>query len=78
MQISVTGLAARASAKDRASLAPKAIKASAFPGDRFHTVIGCPAASIARASADPINPNPIQEIRLIAVLPLRSANDDAR
>lgn len=54
-----SGLDATAAATDPAAPAPSATSAAALPGLRFHTVVGWPARTNARASAEPMSPSPM-------------------
>src|SRR5690606_10673126 len=58
VQLMTTALAVRASATSILCSAPAATSDAARWGVRFHTVVGCPAASKAPASARPIEPIP--------------------
>jgi hypothetical protein len=57
-QTTTTGEARTASAAVVTSAAPCSTRPSALPGDRFHTVVRCPASTRAAARALPISPSP--------------------
>lgn len=64
-----SGLAATAAAMLSWWAAPLATSGAAFAGLRFHTVVGCPAAKNASASALPMEPSPTMVTGVLIMLP---------